>query len=156
MSFVYLVFALAVTPVFTLTGKVGIVKYRRVFGVLSFVFAFAHAGKYFSDEYTYQGVVFVAKHFLELDVFSGTVAFIVMAVLAITSNDASVRFLKSKWKSLQTLAYPLFLLAALHVAFASRFEGFYTTTISALVLLRTFAYFKNSKTNGTHFPSCEP
>jgi sulfoxide reductase heme-binding subunit YedZ len=145
VAFLYLSLALLVTPVITLSGKQWMAKYRRTFGVLAFVFAIAHASKYFFDEYTYQETLFVAKHFLESDVWSGTLAFVLMAILGITSNDASVRFLRSHWKPLQTLAYPLFLIAALHVAFASRFEDFYVVVISAVVALRTFAFLKKRK-----------
>lgn len=91
-------------------------------------------------EYQYQKTPFVAKHFLELDVASGTVAFVIIAALGLTSNDASVRWLKAGWKKLQTLAYPLFFITALHVAFASRFDAFYMVLISVLVLARTLSY----------------
>lgn len=147
VSFFYLTLALAVTPIISLMKKEGFAPYRRVFGVLSFLFAIAHTALYFSTEYTYQKTFFVLAHFKELDVFSGVIAFIIIAILGITSNNYSVRLLKGTWKKIQVFAYPLFLIAALHVAFASRFEGFYITIISLLILLRTAAFlFESGKT----------
>jgi len=53
--------------------------------------------------------------------------------------------MKGNWKKLQSLVYPLFLIAAFHVAFASRFDSFYMITIGALILLRTFAYLSEKQ-----------
>lgn len=144
MAFEYLILALLITPVGKLLKTASFNVYRRVFGVWAFLFASAHAFTYFGMEYQYQGTPFVAKHFLELDVASGTVAFVIIAALGLTSNNASVRFLKASWKKLQSLAYPLFLITVLHVAFASRFDAFYMVSIAILVLVRTFAYLSES------------
>lgn len=122
--------------------KSELAPYRRTFGVLAILFAIAHTVVYFDMEYTYQKTFFVLEHFKELDIFSGTIAFIIMAVLGIISNNFSVRLLKGMWKKIQIFTYPLFFIVVLHVAFASRFDAFYMTTIGALVLLRTIAYLK--------------
>lgn len=98
-------------------------------------------------EYIYQKTFFVPAHFRELDVFSGVVAFLIMAVLAITSNNFAVRLLKGSWKKLQSFTYPLFLLAVFHVAFASRFDSFYMIAIGILIFLRTFAYLREKNTS---------
>ena len=140
LSFVYLTLAFAVTPIMELTKKHGIAPYRRVFGVLAFLLAMAHGAIYFDMEYTYQNTFFVWEHFKELDILSGIIAFIIMAALGITSNDFSVRLLGSAWKKIQILAYPLYFLVILHVAFAGRFDGFYMVVIGLLVFLRTIAY----------------
>ena len=46
------------------------------------------------------------------------------------------------WKKIQVLAYPLFLIVALHIAFASHFDWFYMGIISLLLLLRTYAFLQ--------------
>lgn len=140
VSFFYLILALVVTPIIALIKKDGFSPYRRVFGVLAFLVAVAHGAVYFYEENLYHKSYFILEHFKELDVFSGVVAFIIIAILAITSNNFSIQLLKGTWKKLQSFVYPLFLIAAFHVAFASRFDGFYMTTIGLLVLLRTLAY----------------
>ncbi|USN59428.1 MAG: rubredoxin [Candidatus Peribacteria bacterium] len=44
------------------------------------------------------------------------------------------------WKTLQSLAYPAFLISIIHIAVASRFDGFYSFLIVLVVALRTAAY----------------
>ena len=96
----------------------------------------------------YQKPFFVLAHFKELDIISGVIAFVIMAALGITSNNFSVRILKGTWKKIQILAYPLFLLVTLHIAFAWRFNVFYMFVVSSVILLRTTAYLseKNIET----------
>lgn len=146
VSFFYFTLALMVTPVIVLIGKNSLAPYRRVFGVLAFLVVLGHAGIYFYLENLYHKAFIIPAHFKYLDVASGTIAFLIMAILAITSNDYSVRLLRGTWKKIQVLAYPLFLIAALHVAFASRFDGFYIVIIGLLIALRIAAYFKKDST----------
>ena len=70
VSFVYLTLALAVTPIIALLKKDEFAPYRRVFGVLAFLFATAHTIVYFNMEYTYQKAFFGLEQFKGSDVFS--------------------------------------------------------------------------------------
>ena len=94
----------------------------------------------------YQHTFFVLEHFKALDVATGVVAIIIMALLAITSNNISIKLMKGNWKKLQSFVYPLFLIAAFHIAFASRFDSFYMVTIGALIFLRALAYIAEKPT----------
>lgn len=142
VAFFYLILTLLITPLITLLKRPRLNLYRRVFWVLSFFSAIAHAGVYFSQEFQYHGTFFVLKHFQEPDVFSGTIAFFIIFVLGITSNDFSLRLLRSSWKKIQVFVYPLTCIVILHVAFASRFDIFYMVLIGILIFLRTAAYLK--------------
>jgi rubredoxin len=148
---------MSVTPIIALTERPGWAPYRRTFGIFAFLLAIGHMAVYFYAEYAYQKTFFVLEHFLELDVASGTVAFVIIFLLGVTSNDVSVRLLKGFWKKIQTLAYPLFLMAALHIAFASRFDEWYMAIIGAVIFFRTVAFFrKDASRKGQANPLGKP
>jgi sulfoxide reductase heme-binding subunit YedZ len=52
-----------------------------------------------------------------LGIWTGWAALLLLAPLALTSNDASMRALKGGWKRLQRLAYPAALLTLVHWMF---------------------------------------
>ena len=88
---------------------------------------------------------------LRRDASTGVIAGILMFVLGITSNKISVKILSGNmWKKVQSLVYPAFLIASLHVAFASRFDTFYILLIIWLVAMRTLSYIaqKDKPTTG--------
>jgi DMSO/TMAO reductase YedYZ heme-binding membrane subunit len=99
-------------------------------------------------EYDFQKTFFILEHFKALDIISGLIGLAIIIVLGVTSNNFSVNKLKAYWGKIQSLTYPLFVIVALHVAFASRFETFYILVITVLVYARTHAYFKNAKNGG--------
>jgi len=88
----------------------------------------------------------VLKDYLQFDVISGIIAFLLIAILGITSNNFSIQKLRSAWKKIQTLSYPLFLIVAIHIAFASRFSLFYMILIGSLIFLRTLAFLVEKTT----------
>ncbi|MBP9812004.1 rubredoxin [Candidatus Gracilibacteria bacterium] len=140
VAFAFLSISLIVSPSMRLLGSNHLIGYRRIFGVLAFFVALAHSLKYFFDEYTYNQVFFIAKHFLELDVLSGTISLILMSVLGITSLQFFIRLLGSHWKNIQTLIFPLYCIAGAHIAFASRFDIGYMVMIAIVVLMRISVY----------------
>ncbi len=149
ISFLYIALSLSISPLIKITGNQKLLPFRRAFWVLSFLLAFAHAYIYFKAEYDYNWSIFWPKQFEYADVVTWMIALLIIIVLWITSNDFSVRILKTFWKKIQVFAYPLFVLVSIHVAFASRFETFYIVAISALVLLRTASYLKEDTKNTT-------
>lgn len=147
VSFLYIAFTLFVTPIIKLTGNQKLLPYRRTLWVISFFLAIFHTMYYFYIEYIYQKTFFVWEHFKALDIISWLIWLLLIIILWITSNNYSVKLLKSSWQKLQSLTYPLFIIVALHIAFASRFDNIYIIVITALVITRTLAYFKNSWNN---------
>lgn len=145
VSFLYLALAMIITPIISIAKNNAWAPFRRVFGVFAFLLAIAHGAVYFYTEYVYQKTFFVPAHFLEFDVASWTVAFLIITLLGSTSNNFSVRILKGVWKKIQTLAYPLFLITALHIAFASRFDTYYMGIIGVVIILRTLAFFRQDQ-----------
>jgi len=97
--------------------RVAIIKWlarnRRYFGLATFSYAMVHTVIYIT-EFPMNRIL---KEFLEFGVLTGWLAFIIWIPLAITSNNASVRKLKKRWKDLQSFTYPAALLVLAHWAF---------------------------------------
>ncbi len=155
VAFLYFAFALVISPILHFINNKNIrenlILSRKVLGILSFVFFLKHWLEYFSLEYIFQTkyhanityIEYVYKNMLDrYDALSWFIAWLLLLLLWITSNKVSMKlFWWKKWKSLQSLVYPAFLLSIIHVAFASRFDNFYIFLVVFVVLIRTIAYF---------------
>jgi methionine sulfoxide reductase heme-binding subunit len=113
-----LVVALMLTPLSQLlrgrSWLQWLVRRRRAFGVAAFVYAALHLIFYLLDMETVGNMV---AELGALSIWTGWVALLLMLPLALTSNDASVRALRSAWKRLHRLAYPAALLLLVHWIF---------------------------------------
>ena len=106
---------LAVTPLRLLFRKSRwtgwLLKRRRDLGVASFAYAAGHTIIYLWKKASFEAV------FAELSesyLIAGWLALAIFAPLAITSNDASMRWLRRRWKTLHRLVYPAAVLTFLH------------------------------------------
>jgi rubredoxin/NAD(P)H-flavin reductase len=127
---------------------------RKILWILAFIFFLKHWLEYFGIEYIFQNkyhwetpyLTYVLDNLLiRYDALSWVVAWILMLVLGLTSNKFSVKFLWKKWKKVQSLVFPAFLISAIHVAFASKFDEFYIFLISLVVILRLVAYLNRKQ-----------
>lgn len=88
------------------------VGYRRQLGVATFWFAFFHSVMFIYTYKFYELFNYVGwNNYL----FYGIVAMIGMMILAVTSNRYSLKRLRTGWKSVQHLVYPVFALTLIHV-----------------------------------------
>ena len=157
VAFVYLVLALSVSPFLTFIPNKKIseilISMRKVLWILSFIFFLKHGLEYFSMEY-----LFAIKHspaisygsylrqnfIIRRDASTGVIAGVLLFILGITSNNFSMKVLNGNvWKKVQSLVYPAFLIVAIHVACASRFDMFYVALTLWLVFIRTSSYLAN-------------
>ncbi len=153
ISFLFIAISLAMTPLMAsiknIKIKMELPLVRKTIWILAFVFAIKHMIAYFGNEITFAGhstMGYYAYIFSNLltrnDALTWLIAAILIIILWVTSNMYSVKLLWGKlWTTIQSLAYPLFVLASIHIAFSSRFDAFYIITIVMLVALRTTAYF---------------
>lgn len=76
---------------------------RRFLGVVTFFYAFLHVLTYFLKEGQLQPAIdqIIEKSYLQV----GFAAFVIITILGITSNNFSVKRLKTKWKKLHRLVY---------------------------------------------------
>ncbi|WP_265561733.1 protein-methionine-sulfoxide reductase heme-binding subunit MsrQ [Sphingomicrobium arenosum] len=110
-----LMVTLAVTPIKLAWRKsrvaTRLVRHRRDLGVASFAYAAIHTAIYLSKK----GAAAFAGSELSTDyIWSGWAAMALFVPLAVTSNDASMRWLKARWKRLHRLVYPAAVLMLLH------------------------------------------
>jgi sulfoxide reductase heme-binding subunit YedZ len=107
--------ALLLTPLSLLfpqsTALRWLIRRRRAIGVAGFGYAALHTLAYVVDEGSVAAMVTALP---DPAIWSGWLAFVILLVLAATSNDASVRRLGRRWKSLQRLAYGAAGAAVLH------------------------------------------
>lgn len=151
-----------ITPLAEITGKQWFRPYRKVFWVLAFFVAMAHGWVYFQQEYAYNGTLLTSESLTAWDVVSWMVAWLVMTILGVTSLNLLHAKLGKYWKTIHQFVFPLFLIAALHVAFASRFDTKYMALITLVVFIRIVAFIKTqekgksttSSTNGKYL--CVP
>lgn len=110
-----LIAALAVSPLMLLTGGARWVRWllarRRNIGVAAFIYAMMHLLFYVVDM---GDLASVLSEIPLPGIWTGWAALVLMLVLALTSNAASMRLLRTGWKPLQRLAYPAAVLTLLH------------------------------------------
>jgi sulfoxide reductase heme-binding subunit YedZ len=110
-----LLLTLALTPLLRLLPRVAaigwLMRRRRDIGLVTFVYALAHTVAYLVRKSDLQ---LIASEGLEAGLLTGWVAFLVFVALAVTSNDASVRALGRKWRSLHKTVYIAAILTFLH------------------------------------------
>jgi sulfoxide reductase heme-binding subunit YedZ len=100
--------------VFPVTKTTGfpqwLLKYRRLIGLLSFFLSVLHGFIFFKQR---NFDIFDIKTYFVY--FQGVATFIIFTLLAITSNDWSVKRLKKNWKKLQRLTYLAMFLVTWHI-----------------------------------------
>jgi DMSO/TMAO reductase YedYZ heme-binding membrane subunit len=112
-------------------------RYRRLLGLISGYGAIMHAFVYiyYSDLlFTYfTDTTYWDYRYL---FFWGNLGLILMLFPFITSNNISQKILRTKWKKIQMLAYPAFVLTGVHISFAKEnwFAGFLPIIIWLILL----------------------
>ena len=122
----FLLITIAITPVLFLLSRLGrgkklgrwLLQRRRHFGLVSFVYAVIHLAHYTLETANLEDMWLDA---FGIDFATGWLAFIVFALLAVTSNNASVRRLGRAWKSLHFWIYPAIALTFVHWYLFDRF-----------------------------------
>ena len=84
---------------------------RRYLGVASFAYALLHTVTYLDRK---ADLALIVEEALEAGMATGWLAMVLMLLLAVTSNDTSVRLLRKAWKSLHRWVYPAAVLTFLH------------------------------------------
>lgn len=112
-AFRFLLVTLAITPL-RRYGGINLVRWRRVTGLLAFTYALFHVGIFaVIDKKLAMSVILhdvLTNYFIPF----GVVAFLILTVLAATSQRASIRALGWKWRVLHRGIYIAALLVAVH------------------------------------------
>lgn len=120
----FLIITMMITPLRMLFPKAGwlfwLSKRRRWLGVASFGYAAFHTILYIADEGSIGSML---AEFTELGIWTGWAAFAIFIPLALTSNNASQRWLLGSWKQLQRFVYPAAILTLIHWIFVQNEIG---------------------------------
>lgn len=110
-----LIVTMAITPLCLAFPRAGWTRWlkarRRYFGVAAFGYSALHAAVYVARQADLAAIVDDA---LEAAMWTGWLAALVMLALAVTSNDASVRWLQARWKWLHRAVYVAAVLTFAH------------------------------------------
>ena len=127
--------ALAVTPLALLFGPQGWViwlrQHRRYLGVAAFTYSCLHLAVFLKDT----NPAALLRSFTRPEILTGWLGFAVLAAVAATSNDRSVRQMGTGWKKLQQLIYGGALLILWHWAFSEKHYLEVAIYVAPLVLL---------------------
>ncbi|MEP3635908.1 MAG: ferric reductase-like transmembrane domain-containing protein [Paracoccaceae bacterium] len=138
-----LILTIAVTPTLKLINRLGrgkafgrwLLQRRRHFGLASFIFGVAHLIHYVLET---NNLRFILTDILALEFAVGWLGFAIFAVLAMTSNNWSVRYLGRAWKSLHLWVYPAAVLTFLHWYLFDEFTGRVMYWLAILIGVKLF------------------
>jgi sulfoxide reductase heme-binding subunit YedZ len=108
----FLLLTLAITP-FSKITKISLIKYRRIVGLASFFYGLLHLSIFLIDQQFNPSYILeeiTQRPYIAI----GFSAFILLLLLAITSNNFSIRKLKQRWKKLHKLVYLITVLVIVH------------------------------------------
>lgn len=100
-----LMISLAVTPLRRLTKWNDLIKLRRMLGLFAFFYAVLHVLTWFALVSFFDVPTMVEDVFMRPFITIGMATFVILLVLAVTSNQASIRRLGRKWGKLHKLVY---------------------------------------------------
>jgi len=115
LTLVFLLIALAISPLRRITGLNWLIRFRRMLGLFAFFYGSLHLMTYIAfDRFFHLTTVpidVVKRPFIAI----GMTAFLLMAPLAITSTDKMVKRLGGKrWARLHRIVYAAVILGVLH------------------------------------------
>ena len=120
----WLVAALAVTPLYTLTGLRDLPGRRRAVGLYAFMYVCLHLLIFFGLDYGFNfnqtWSLIIGKVYL----WVGVLAVLLLIPLAVTSFDYFIRKMGRNWKRLHWLVYPAVVVSILHYGLSQKGDLF--------------------------------
>jgi sulfoxide reductase heme-binding subunit YedZ len=113
-ALVFLLLALAVSPLRKITGMAWLMRLRRPLGLASFGYALAHLVTWVWLEHWFELAPMITDIFKRPFITAGFVALVLLVPLAVTSTDTMMRRLGRRWGALHRLVYVAAVLAVLH------------------------------------------
>lgn len=111
----FMIIAMVISPLITIFGNRGwtgwLLRRRRSFGLAAFGYAMLHLIFYVIDMGALEPIL---AEFWAPGIWTGWAALLLFVPLAVTSNNASMRWLRQRWKLLQRLVYGAALLTLVH------------------------------------------
>lgn len=140
---------LAVTPLRKLTGWSQLVRFRRMLGLFMFFYASVHLLTYvwFDQFFNLEEILkdIIKRPFITV----GFSTFVLLLPLAITSNNYMMRKLKTRWKKLHQLVYPIAILALIHYIMMTKADYklplIFGVILAILLGFRLITYLRTQK-----------
>ncbi|APC17494.1 sulfoxide reductase heme-binding subunit YedZ [Pseudomonas frederiksbergensis] len=139
-ALILLLITLSMTPIQRLTGWVGWIAVRRQLGLWCFAYVVLHLSAYLvfilGLDWSQLGVELSKRPYIII----GSLGFLCLLVLAVTSNRYSQRRLGVRWKKLHRLVYVILGLGLLHMLWIVRADlkewAIYASIGALLLVLR--------------------
>jgi methionine sulfoxide reductase heme-binding subunit len=110
----FLCITLAMSPMRWITAWTGWIQMRRMFGLFTFFYGFLHFSIWYWLDHNLDAAAMIDDVIERPFITVGFLAFVLMSLLALTSNQMAVRALGRKWSSLHRLIYVIAILGVLH------------------------------------------
>ena len=120
----WLVAALAVTPLYTLTGYRDLPNRRRAVGLYAFMYVCLHLLIFFGLDYGFNWPQLWSLVTGKVYLLVGVLAMLLLIPLAVTSFDYFIRKMAKNWKRLHWLVYPAVVVSILHYGLAQKGDLF--------------------------------
>jgi sulfoxide reductase heme-binding subunit YedZ len=131
-ALIFLMVALAITPLRQVTGFNQLIDVRRMIGVGAFIYIAGHLALYTADQ-MFDLVKVASEIALRLYLTIGFVAWLGLAALAATSTDRMVRRLGPKrWQRLHAAIYGIAVLALIHFFQQTKADVWLPTLVAGL------------------------
>lgn len=131
----FLIATLAVTPLLRLT-RLNLVRFRQALGLICFTYAACHLAAWIVFDMGFLWAQMLRDVLKRPYLIFGMVSFLILLVLAVTSNRYSIRRLGASWRQLHRLAYIAAFLAAIHWLWALKvWESYPTSVLIGVILL---------------------
>jgi sulfoxide reductase heme-binding subunit YedZ len=148
-ALIFLLFSLCMTPIRLLTKQAWPIQLRRLLGLWMFFYASLHITTYVWLDYSFIWSD-IAKDIIKHPyVIVGFTAYVLTIPLAITSNSAMIKRLKSRWKILHQSVYLISILVILHFWWLVKkdvTEPFYYGIVLVILLgIRVYHYLEKKK-----------
>lgn len=145
----FLWISLAITPIRHLFGWRRPLAFRRMLGLYAFFYASLHLLSVATFIFGWRLDLLIREVSERPYVIVGTLAFLLLVPLAITSTKGWQRKLKSNWMRLHKLVYPASILVLIHIVWlirASYFDAFlYGGLLAFLLGYRLYRHGKNQR-----------
>ncbi|MBL0691144.1 MAG: ferric reductase-like transmembrane domain-containing protein [SAR324 cluster bacterium] len=138
----YIPFVLLISP--KGLGLAGLKKHRRLIGMLSYLFVVLHVATYMLSEPWEE----LANNIVRPFILIGMSGFLILSMLAVTSNNKSIKKLgKKNWKNLHRFLYLMIPILFLHISAKDKNNPSASLIIFAPLvlsyLIRLFYFLKN-------------
>ena len=119
-----LILSLSCTPLNTLFGWREPLKYRRALGLYAFLYATLHVSIYLGIDYAFDLNLLLDATLKKAYTLIGTIAYLLLIPLAITSYQWGMKKAGKNWKNLHRLVYLIVPMLILHFAWARKGDIF--------------------------------